>query len=81
MDKHPKHTKGDYFAVASALDLWCSSGNRITSAEACRACGADADLLWSIVDLFFDSFEDYWNEPEAIQVQLACEAAGLTTVA
>jgi hypothetical protein len=75
-----KPTKEEWFAAASAQDLWASSlllGNHIFGEEAVDRCSADK----TIFDLLFNESEkagikDIWEEA-FLAAQIGCEKAGL----
>ena len=77
-----KCTKNDYFAAASAHDLWACVFNKndpYTGANVLDVCGANHDCYLEFLSL--EIYNQYQNECLAnksfIIVQLACEKAGL----
>jgi hypothetical protein len=68
-----KYTKNDYFAAASAQDLWFFN-KRVTVINACRICGAKEECFWEIFNESLGLGED---APDEILTQIGLELAGL----
>jgi hypothetical protein len=72
-----KYTQDNYFAAASAQDLWAFDTS-LTGPEACIKCGSSYDLfdkIWVEAEKILEGMFD--SNLVFIAIQFACEKAGL----